>query len=288
MTCDGAVESWLGCLHHALQSTLKEGLLTAVQLSSSLMAGAQSPQEHSGQSQFALYLQQLCSKSNQTNSELMLLAAQIELASQLRSSIDDFKQGNKSSLAGLLTCLNTGLQCCVTVLKESPSVCERTGSHTSTVEAVSHNVTQSQLSQAAVASPSLKKEQVLDSTTMNKIGFVHRTQSLILILNHYQRVVQDLTESGLLSSVSGHCMEYIFHPDDISLSLYVGNHDLLYGFELQGATKRLVVTPLTERYFVHLVAAASSGVCSLCLGNEVRVLWWFCMSRCLIFFWVRV
>ena len=263
MSCAGPVEHWLGSFHDVLRSTLKESLLATVQWTSSFLAGTQSTDGVGTKSQFVCYLQQLCLKENKVNNLLLLLAAEIELANQLRSSIKDLEQsGYKATLESLLQCISTGLQHCIGVLKESHDVSEI---------AVSHGMLQTQPLKESSASPLSKNWPNVEGMGMNFIRFTNRIKSLILVLNQYQQMAQNLIEGNLSLPTNAHCIEYIFDANDSGLHLHLGSYELEYGFEMQSATKRLVITPYTEQYFSHLMAAVSNRNFNLCLGKEVIV-----------------
>lgn len=273
VNCDGPIEKWLAKFHDVLQSTLKQGLVTAVHNLSLFMADSQLNQEGMTVSPIADYLQQLSLMSDKLNNELVFLSVQIELSKRIRSCILDLEQGKQSSLEILLQDLGAGLHSIIGVVRQFPERFER-GRHSF----VSGDVTQlEQVSNEAATTPSHSHDKQDEGNTNrvepNLLEYYryHRIQSLILILNYYQHVVQDLIESESPPVVTGHCVEYSFNSDDTRLSLHVGGYELEYGYEFQSGTRRFVICSSTERQFVHLAATASSGVSSLCFGSEVRV-----------------
>jgi energy-coupling factor transporter ATP-binding protein EcfA2 len=256
VSCFGPVEHWLNSFHDVLRSTLKEQLLSIVQWTTSCFSDTQTTDEGDAKSQFASYFKQLCLRENTVNNQLLLLAAEIELASQFRSSINDYKQnGHKALLERFLQCICTGLQHCIGVLKECHNLPTVT-------------VSQVQSMRESIAASRLTNVNNAEEMDPDFTGLISRVQSLILVLNQYQQMTINLVEADTSSPVNGQHIEYILTSNGSGLHLHLGDYKLEYGFEMQSATKRLIMTPNAERYFVHLAAAVSNKIFSLCLGEE--------------------
>ncbi|KAK6473375.1 dynein heavy chain 17 [Huso huso] len=105
-------------------------------------------------------------------------------------------------------------------------------------------------------------------------GHTKKLSNHILLLTYQCDVVKRILEQIKSGAISDHSnipnalLHYQYDENSMDISVKVGECEYGYGYEYQGSAERSLITPLTERTFLSLSSALSSGAGALCMGPE--------------------
>ncbi|MGH0148673.1 UNVERIFIED_CONTAM: hypothetical protein FKN15_020618 [Acipenser sinensis] len=156
----------------------------------------------------------------------------------------------------LQTCTKPGLQDMLGEMNEKLEKCQH---------ALLHN-----LEQRRVAFPRFFFLPLQD--TLKIVCYAHNpdvlNRYLYKVFEHMESLIFE-TQNGIhvvgsqrIVAVQSFQGEQLYLPE-------VGEYEYGYGYEYQGSAERSLITPLTERTFLSLSSALSSGAGALCMGPEI-------------------
>ncbi|XP_058857324.1 dynein beta chain, ciliary-like isoform X3 [Acipenser ruthenus] len=212
-----------------------------------------------------------------TLGEVAHLATQIHFSSSLQESVNMWASGDKDTLRDYHARLTEAIQSTAKLLQENRQKDIRCILHDGLVKN-EESCVKGLKSTPSVGS--MKSSPVCDISSQKTIrkpstsGHTKKLSNHILLLTYQCDVVKRILEqikSGAISddsNIPNALLHYQYDENSMDISVKVGECEYGYGYEYQGSAERSLITPLTERTFLSLSSALSSGAGALCMGPE--------------------
>ncbi|XP_018102433.1 dynein beta chain, flagellar outer arm [Xenopus laevis] len=209
-----------------------------------------------------------------TLSDVAFLSTQIRFTKEMKETIGISNEHSKEKLQHCLKDLTEGIEYSAKTLNEIPQkgILQKS-KRTSKAEKEGNGQDEQQRSELLsnnISDSSEKQEesQTIIKTSLSACDTVKLANHILLLL--YQRdVMQQYFNEAVPKLKLSHHLSYEY-DDNGAINVRIGDSEILYGYEYQGPSTHMLITPLTERIFFSVMSAVSSGIEALCASPQGR------------------
>ncbi|KAM4702001.1 uncharacterized protein O3C94_002925 [Discoglossus pictus] len=206
-----------------------------------------------------------------TQSDVSYLSTQIHFSRDLKKYISLDSECSKEKIQGCLKDLTEGIEYAAKILNEIPQKDIRQHSKR-TSEAEREGNGQGESLHESGEESTKEQEQEMNPQTnscpLSAGGAIKLSNHILLLLYQREVLEQFLSTSTPVWKVS-QPLCYDYDSDTMNITVKIGEAEICYGYEYQGCAEHQLITPLTERAFLNVMAAVSSGVDALCINSQV-------------------
>ncbi|KAM8977325.1 uncharacterized protein RCH25_043181 [Pelodytes ibericus] len=198
-----------------------------------------------------------------TLSDVAYLFSQVKFSKEFRESFNQSSEHGTARIQGCLKDLTQGIENAAKILNEIPQ--EDILQHSKRTSKAEREGNEQGDEHGTTSSCGKNVCQEILKAPLSSGDVIKLTNHILLLL--YQR---DVTAKALcdISPIWELSQPLYYEVSAMDVTVRVGDSEIQYGFEYQGSANHMLITPLTERVFVSIVAAVCTGIDALCIGPQ--------------------
>ncbi|XP_053311944.1 dynein axonemal heavy chain 9-like [Spea bombifrons] len=187
-----------------------------------------------------------------TLSDIAYLSSQIKFSRTFKESFTTANGYDTEKIQGCLKDLTEGIEYAAKILNEIPQ---------EDIQQTSKRASEAERGRNG-------QDEVLSLVSALSAGDALKLTNHILLLLYQRDVLEKLLSEPAPTWKLSQPLIYDYDDNSMDIHVRVGDSEILYGFEYQGSAHHALITPLTERVFVNVIAAFSTGTNTLCIGPQ--------------------